>query len=458
MGITQPVKDCVYFFYYALSLVKRYRVPVAPLVLVFLLAINLNHSYALFLGKIYQNPEPDFQINYPYGWEKIQEPNGVNFYSPATCDEKTGKIPSYLGIKILPSNNLTFAELPNATIHYLMQTLKDFHLIESNTTSIENSAAHRLSYYYSSPEFGVLKETDILTLEKDKVYLISFISNPASYSMYSPIIDEMVRTFNITSNNTRQDVIGDITQNETGICRISDDSHQEAGSITPNLSTDIMPLPADEEPIDREESGDEESVDEESIDEESIDEESVDEESIDEESVDEESGDFQGFDPQDLSPRDEQTASGPRPEGTPSEFGGSSPQPGGAGDSTIPSTGLFTHNTQRSAIELTGMTPLQISQFPINALSAEDLKLVFGFLDSFNLAKVLMSISPQDLKTIQIRFSGDNSFIEILNRLHLSDRTEVERKLSLTPNRPATIIVVREDLPPTPIESFFMLK
>jgi hypothetical protein len=100
------------------------------------------------------------------------------------------------------------------------------------------------------------------------------------------------------------------------------------------------------------------------------------------------------------------------------------------GGNTDISSRAFTHNAEKITQELAGKTPLEISQYPISALSTEDLKLVFGFLDPVNLGKVLLNISLQDLQTIQERLSVDFSFSDILTRLSLADRTEVERRLS----------------------------
>jgi hypothetical protein len=215
-------------------------------------------------------------------------------------------------------------------------------------------------------------------------------------------------------------------------------------------------------------SEDSEDSDEENVDEENVDEENVDEENVDEETPDEENGGNR--DVGDSAPLQGNgttgdlgasgARSGPSP-GTPGDLGVSPPnntgstgdlnpsivtngrtsdlgssQTGGGdagvfGGNTGTTSRTFTHNAEKIAQELTGKTPLEISQYPISALSTNDLKLVLGFLDPINLAKVLLNISPQDLLTIQGRLSSDYSFVNILNRLSLSDRTDVERRLSI---------------------------
>jgi hypothetical protein len=200
------------------------------------------------------------------------------------------------------------------------------------------------------------------------------------------------------------------------------------------------------------EDGNEENGDEENGDEENGDEENGDEENGDDETPDDEeggNGDVAGLaSSQPNGTTGDLGASPTRPigktgdlnpsivnHGSTSDLGSS--QTGGGGDAgvfggnTDSSSRTFTHNAEKIAQELAGKTPLEISQYPVSALSTNDLRLALGFLDSVNLAKVLLNISPQDLKTIQTRLSSDYSFVNILNRLSLSDRAEVEQRLMI---------------------------
>jgi hypothetical protein len=191
-------------------------------------------------------------------------------------------------------------------------------------------------------------------------------------------------------------------------------------------------------------------------------EENGDEENGDEENGDEENGDDETPDDEEGGNGDVAGLASSQPNGTTGDLGASptrpigktgdlnpsivnhgstsdlgSSQTGGGGDAgvfggnTDSSSRTFTHNAEKIAQELAGKTPLEISQYPVSALSTNDLRLALGFLDSVNLAKVLLNISPQDLKTIQTRLSSDYSFVNILNRLSLSDRAEVEQRLMI---------------------------
>jgi hypothetical protein len=88
----------------------------------------------------------------------------------------------------------------------------------------------------------------------------------------------------------------------------------------------------------------------------------------------------------------------------------------------------FEHNAQDIATELSGLTPQEISEYPITDLSDKDIKMVFGFMDPSHLTKVLLYLPQQDLIKIQHRLSH-HSFNETLNRLSDFDRKKVEGRL-----------------------------
>jgi hypothetical protein len=91
----------------------------------------------------------------------------------------------------------------------------------------------------------------------------------------------------------------------------------------------------------------------------------------------------------------------------------------------------FRHNAQDIAMELSGLTPQEIKQYPITDLSNDDIMLVFRFLDPPDLTKVLLHIPQQDLITIEHRLTH-HDFDEYLNRLAESDRIHVEGRLAST--------------------------
>jgi hypothetical protein len=89
----------------------------------------------------------------------------------------------------------------------------------------------------------------------------------------------------------------------------------------------------------------------------------------------------------------------------------------------------FSLNARKIAIELTIITPAEISQYPITNLSREDIISVLGLLNPRVLAKVLLNIPQEDLIKMQDMLSP-SAFNQTLDRLVEANKTQVEDRLS----------------------------
>jgi hypothetical protein len=89
----------------------------------------------------------------------------------------------------------------------------------------------------------------------------------------------------------------------------------------------------------------------------------------------------------------------------------------------------FTLNARNIAIELTKITPAELSQYPITDLSKEDIQLALGLLNPRVLAKVLLNLPQEELMKMQDMLSP-SAFNQTLNRLFEVNKTQVEDRLS----------------------------
>ena len=89
----------------------------------------------------------------------------------------------------------------------------------------------------------------------------------------------------------------------------------------------------------------------------------------------------------------------------------------------------FTLNARNIAIELTKITPAEISQYSITDLSSEDIQSVLGLLNPRVLAKVLLNLPQEELMKMQNMLSP-SVFNQTLNRLFEVNKTQVEDRLS----------------------------
>jgi hypothetical protein len=89
----------------------------------------------------------------------------------------------------------------------------------------------------------------------------------------------------------------------------------------------------------------------------------------------------------------------------------------------------FSSNAKKIAMELTEITPEEVSQYPITNLSSKDISSVFELLNPLDLAKVLLNIPQQDLMKIHVMLSP-SAFNKTVDRLLEANRTQVEDRLS----------------------------
>jgi hypothetical protein len=89
----------------------------------------------------------------------------------------------------------------------------------------------------------------------------------------------------------------------------------------------------------------------------------------------------------------------------------------------------FSLNARNIAIELTKITPAELSQYPITDLSREDILSVLGLLNPRVLAKVLLNLPQEELMKMQDMLSP-SAFNQTLNRLLEVNKTQVEDRLS----------------------------
>ena len=89
----------------------------------------------------------------------------------------------------------------------------------------------------------------------------------------------------------------------------------------------------------------------------------------------------------------------------------------------------FPSNAKKIAMELTKLTPTEISQYPITKLSPEDIKSAFELLNPSNIVKVLLNIPQADLVEIVENKLDLTTFNQTLSRLSDANRTQIEERL-----------------------------
>ena len=98
-------------------------------------------------------------------------------------------------------------------------------------------------------------------------------------------------------------------------------------------------------------------------------------------------------------------------------------------DGSDPNDNKFQLTEEQIAGELNSLTPQEILEYPLTDLTAGEIKSVFGYLSSGELARILLSIPEPSI--IELRnIVTPTTFNEIIGRLSEPDRTQIENRLS----------------------------
>ena len=164
----------------------------------------------------YEHPILGITIQYPHDWTVRQyeyNPTAnntlVGFYSPSKTASELGNISGVSGHFVPYSDIFTF-DSKNMTLDKIMserlkrlQNDTHFTAIESKPFKFNDGHPARLLIYRTIAGGDELfKKMQVYTIYGNKVYLISFTSQDASFPSYLPTIQKMIKTFEIRKPNT----------------------------------------------------------------------------------------------------------------------------------------------------------------------------------------------------------------------------------------------------------------
>jgi hypothetical protein len=178
--------------------------------------VTSNSSSLDFLT--YEHPILGTTMQYPHDWKVRQyeyDPSGnntlVGFYSPSKTASELGNISGvsghfipYSDIFVFDSNNLTLDEMMTGRLNRL-QNDTHFTGIESKPFMLDSGQpAWSLIYRSTAGGDELFKKIQVYTIYSNKVFLISFTSQDASFPSYQPTIQKMIKSFDMISKSTNK--------------------------------------------------------------------------------------------------------------------------------------------------------------------------------------------------------------------------------------------------------------
>jgi hypothetical protein len=164
----------------------------------------------------YEHPILGTTRQYPHDWKVRQyeyNPSGNNtlagFYSPSKTASELGNISGvsghfipYSDIFVFDSKNLTLHEIMTGRLNRL-QNDTHFTSIESKPFTLNNGQpAWSLIYRTTAGGDELFKKIQVYTIYSNKVFLISFTSQDASFPSYQSTIQKMIKSFDVNGKST----------------------------------------------------------------------------------------------------------------------------------------------------------------------------------------------------------------------------------------------------------------
>ena len=164
----------------------------------------------------YEHPILGIKMQYPHDWKVRQyeyDPSGNNtlagFYSPSKTASELGNISGvsghfipYSDIFIFDSKNFTLDEIITGRLNRL-QNDSHFTGIESKPFTLNNGQpAWSLIYRSTAGGDELFKKIQVYTVYSNKVFLISFTSQDASFPSYQPTTQKMIKSFDVNGKST----------------------------------------------------------------------------------------------------------------------------------------------------------------------------------------------------------------------------------------------------------------
>ena len=148
----------------------------------------------------YENSTNDIKFQYPSGWIKdlnVSSPDVVTFFPSETSNASlTVSVDD-----VSDEEGISLAQYASESNDGLKHLTKDFKLVGSTTNNtLAGLPAYKSIYSYAGDNNTKIQGIQIGAIKGDKVYTFSYEAGPNEYDKYLPIVQQLIKSFQITSS------------------------------------------------------------------------------------------------------------------------------------------------------------------------------------------------------------------------------------------------------------------
>jgi hypothetical protein len=161
-------------------------------------------SSAQFLSNdsviVYESPAYGIRTQYPDGWEIVIQNTSnsslsLKFNSPMENDTDIYRENVLFEVNTI-SNNTALSDYTTAALGSYLKTYRDLKFNEVSSTNLTSAAIPAYKLVGGRSQDG-LDFMQIFAIKEDKLYTILYTSEKSRYSTYLPIIEEMIKSFEV---------------------------------------------------------------------------------------------------------------------------------------------------------------------------------------------------------------------------------------------------------------------
>lgn len=146
----------------------------------------------------YSNPNLGFTLEYPSNWTKqeslafISPQGGIGNLSPEVIT---------IGAQVLPTSDFSLDTYTNLSLSQAQESLQDFKLLNSSSTTLAGLPAHMITYSYTEQMGTPLQSLQVWTIKDGIVYTVTYGGTPEEFESSLPVLQSVLDTFRLEDIN-----------------------------------------------------------------------------------------------------------------------------------------------------------------------------------------------------------------------------------------------------------------
>ena len=106
-----------------------------------------------------------------------------------------------IGAQVLPTSDFSLDTYTNLSLSQAQESLQDFKLLNSSSTTLAGLPAHMITYSYTEQMGTPLQSLQVWTIKDGIVYTVTYGGTPEEFESSLPVLQSVLDTFRLEDIN-----------------------------------------------------------------------------------------------------------------------------------------------------------------------------------------------------------------------------------------------------------------